>query len=141
MSAEINTSITINASPKQCWDALMDFENYQWNPFIKKIEGKVEVGEQLTVTFEGMVFKPIVLAVQEHRELLWIGKLLVSGIFDGKHRFRFTENQDGTTTFDHSERFTGLLVPIFKKRIDTEFTDSFKAMNLALKSHVENHSG
>ena len=40
MALEIETKIRINASPKQVWDVLIDFERYpEWNPFIKSIKG------------------------------------------------------------------------------------------------------
>ncbi len=56
-----------------------------------------------------------VLSFEPNKELRWLGHLLVTGLFDGEHRFELIDNGNGTTTFRHSETFNGILVPLFKK--------------------------
>ena len=138
MAAEIKTSIVINATPKKIWQVLTDFSAYPfWNPFIKSITGNVKMGEKIKVEFEKMTFKPKVLKYTKNQEFEWLGHLLFSGLFDGKHRFLLIDNGDGTTTFQHSESFKGILVPLFKKKLNTEFKPQFEEMNMALKVLVE----
>ena len=46
-------------------------------------------------------------------------------------------NGDGTTTFNQSEVFSGILVPLFKNKILTDVKEKFEDMNKALKKQVE----
>lgn len=51
MATEIKTEILINAAPEKIWAILTDFDNYpNWNPFIKTIEGRVEIGSKPCTT-------------------------------------------------------------------------------------------
>lgn len=135
---DIKTSITINAKPEKVWEVLTNFSEYSnWNPFIRSIEGDVKVGEKVKVNFEKMTFKPKILKFTKNKELQWIGRLIMPGIFDGKHRFLLIDNQDGTTKVEHSEHFGGVLVPFLKKKLKTETKSDFEKMNLALKAIVE----
>ena len=84
-----------------------------------------------------MDFKPTILALEENKELRWLGKLGLSGVFDGEHKFLLIDNGDGTTTLEHSEKFKGILVPFFKKKLNTDTKAGFEEMNLKLKERVE----
>jgi hypothetical protein len=57
-----------------------------------------------------VTFKPTVLAVEANRELRWLGRLLVPGVFDGEHSLRIEPLEGGGSRFVQSERFTGVLV-------------------------------
>ncbi|MBI3258853.1 MAG: SRPBCC domain-containing protein [Ignavibacteriae bacterium] len=143
MAKEISTEILINASPEKVWLVFTDFSNYpQWNPFIKSVAGEVSIGNTIAVLLEppggkGMTFKPKVLAYEKNKEFRWIGNLLFPGLFDGEHKFELINNGDGTTTFRQSEKFKGILVPLFNKMLDTTTKDAFNLMNLKLKELVE----
>lgn len=138
MKGQINTSINIKASAESIWKILMDFENYSaWNPFIKSINGKVEQGQKIHVEIDGMKFQPRVQVFDRNREFQWLGHLFIPGIFDGQHRFQLEDNGDGTTTFRHSERFSGILVGAMKKMLKEKTTPGFMAMNEALKERAE----
>ena len=143
MDKEINTEIVIKAKTEEVWAVLTDFDNYQkWNPFIKLIKGQMVVGNRITVRLEppgasGMNIRPKVLAFVANKEFRWIGHLLLPGLFDGDHRFELVDNKNGTTTFKQSEKFKGLLIPLFKKMLDINTTNGFKQMNEKLKNIVE----
>lgn len=143
MALNINTQITLQASPEKVWNLLLDFENYpNWNPFIKSLKGKPQVGNQLEALIEGlngkdMTFTPTVLAATPNQELRWLGKLWVKGLFDGEHYFKLQANANGTTTFTHGENFSGLLVPLFKKKLLANTQQGFTKMNEQLKEVVE----
>ena len=140
---EIKAETLINATPKKVWAVLTDFTSYPaWNPFIKSVEGKAEVGNKLTVTImqsgdKGTTFKPKVLTVVPSKELSWLGRLLLPNIFDGEHKFELRSNQDGTTTFRQSEKFSGILVPFFKKQLENNTAKGFEGMNAKLKELAE----
>jgi len=143
MSKEIKTEILIQASPEKVWQVLTDFDHYlQWNPFIKSIEGNVAVGNTIKARIEppgatGMTFKPVVLVYTEAKEFRWLGHLLIKGLFDGEHCFTLIDNEDGSTTFIQSEKFTGVLVPLFSKMLDTNTIEGFRQMNEKLKQEAE----
>lgn len=143
MAKEIITEILIHATPEKVWAILTNFNNYpNWNPFIKSIKGDVKTGNKIAARIEppdanGMTFKPTVLSFETNKELSWIGHLLFTGLFDGEHHFRLIDNKNGTTTFIQSEKFNGILVPLFKKQLDDNTKRGFEAMNKKLKEMAE----
>ena len=143
MKKQIETEIEINASAATVWSILTDFAAHPtWNPFVKEISGTPKVGERLRVFIQpvggkGMVFKPTVIRAEEGRELRWLGRLLIPGIFDGEHFFRIEPISDGRVRFVHGEIFSGVLVGLFAKSLDTGTASGFRAMNEALKKRAE----
>ena len=143
MAIEIKTEILINAQPEKVWAILTNFKSYpNWNPFIKSIIGDVKVGNKITARIEppkakGMTFKPKVLTFETNKELKWLGHLLFAGLFDGEHKFELIDNGNGTTTFKQSEKFAGILVPLFKNQLDDNTKKGFEEMNSKLKELVE----
>ena len=140
MAKQINTSITIKASKEKIWKILTDFEKYpEWNSFIKSVTGEVKVGNQIQIKLQGMTFKPIVLTFKENTELKWLGHLWFKGLFDGEHKFKLTDNGNGTTNFEQSENFSGILVKLFAKSLDKDTKNGFEQMNQELKLRAEKH--
>lgn len=143
MAKEIKTDILIQATPAAVWTVLTDFENYpKWNPFITSISGELKVGNKITARIEppgakGMTFKPTILALETNKKFTWLGHLWFTGLFDGEHSFELIDNGNGTTTFVQSEKFKGILVPLFKKMLDINTIKGFEAMNRALKDVAE----
>lgn len=143
MHYEIRTETTINATPQAVWKVLADLDSYsEWNPFIVSASGVVAVGQRLTNRIQppggkGMTFKPTVTEVAEGRTFEWLGRLGLPGVFDGRHRFELTQTPDGLTHLAHSEQFSGVLVRLLRKSLDTQTRQGFDAMNQALKRRVE----
>lgn len=139
---ELHTEIEINASAENVWRVLSEFAAYpQWNPFIKAISGELAVGARLSVTLQppggrAMTLSPRVRCADVGRELRWLGRVLMPGIFDAEHRF-VLETVNGKTRFIHSERFGGMLVPFFRRMLTVDTRAGFIAMNEALKARVE----
>ena len=144
MKKEIRTEILIAASPEKVWSILTDFKNYpHWNPFIQSLTGEVAVNNTIVVKLtppnsSAMTFKPRVLVFDKNKEFCWLGHLLFTGLFDGQHKFELKNNGDGTTTFVHSEKFSGILVPFLAKMLDNNTLVGFNLMNQKLKELAEN---
>lgn len=142
MAHHLHTEIDIDAAPDAVWAALTDLPAFaDWNPFITSSEGTVAVGQRLVNRMEppngrAMTFKPTVTEVDDGRVFEWLGRLGVPGVFDGRHRFELVPTGAGTRLI-HTEHFTGALVPLMKKRLDTDTVAAFEAMNAALKARVE----
>lgn len=142
MSATVSTRIDINAGPQAVWDVLTDFPAYgEWNPFMDRIDGTPQVGARLVVHLagrggRGTTFRPTVLVATPGEELRWIGRLGPGRLFDGEHSFVLTTNADGTTRLTHAERFTGILVALFRGAT-AKSHGGFEAFNEALRRRVE----
>lgn len=138
----LEKEIIINASAEKVWEILTDFGNWEnWNSFIVKSEGKAEVGTTLTNTFmndgKEMTFKPKVLKAESNKELVWKGKLLMPGIFDGTHGFRIEELGPNQVRFVNYESFKGLLSGMIMKKIHADTEVGFEKMNQELKTQAE----
>ena len=142
MAHSIYTEITIHSTPGRIWSVLMDFPRYaEWNPFIKQISGNPDVGNKLEVIMQPpggsvMKFTPTVLVCQQNKRFKWIGSMGFKGIFDGEHSFEIRDNGDGSCTFMQSERFSGILVPLFKKMLDGKTKEGFVGMNEGLNKQI-----
>ena len=51
-SRDLRHEIEIAASPDRIWEELTNTSDYSWNPFIRRIEGRLAVGEKLQVEIE-----------------------------------------------------------------------------------------
>lgn len=138
----IETKIRIYAPSEKVWEILTDFESYpEWNPFIRVISGEIREGGRLEVKItppdeKEMSFSPIVFRAIPGRELRWIGKFLIKGLFDGQHYFRLEEVDSNSTVLVHGEYFTGLLVGMMSSMLKQTKT-GFEQMNQALKRRCE----
>lgn len=139
----IYTEIKIMAPQHVVWQMLTTFSDYsRWNPFITQIVGTPAMNSQLAVQISPankspMKFKPVITVLEEDRELRWLGRFIMPGIFDGEHIFKLEKIDDQSTRFIQTENFSGLLVPFFYKSIADSTKQGFERMNLALKQVCE----
>jgi hypothetical protein len=84
-----------------------------------------------------MTFKPQVLNAEPNRQLRWLGRLLVPGLFDGEHSFTIQPLEERCVRFVQREEFKGLLVPLFARSLETNTRRGFEQMNRALKERAE----
>jgi hypothetical protein len=138
----ISTSINIHASAKDVWQVLSNFEDYPaWNPFIRNIEGTLQVGSTLTATIQlpdsrPMAFRPKIISYKEGHHLTWVGHFLIPGIFDGEHSFEIHQKSGGVIQFIQKESFKGILIPFMGGMLG-KTKKGFTRMNKALKERVE----
>jgi hypothetical protein len=139
---DLRTEIEINAPSAAVWRVLTDTARYhEWNPFITSLEGKLAVGEDLSVVVSppngsDMRFRPRVLKVEEGVELRWRGVLLAPWLFSGEHFFVLRELSPNRTRLTHGEDFRGFLKRFVGAQLKRT-ADGFVLMNLALKRRVE----
>ena len=143
---ELRSEIEIEAPPESVWAVVTDFAAYPtWNPFIRRISGELREGARLEVQIEppgarATTFKPTVRVVERNRELRWLGRLLVPGIFDGEHSLLIEPRDGGRSRVVQSERFSGVLVGFFRGTL-AKTAGGFEQMNAALEARVEQPSG
>ena len=140
---ELTTSIEFDATPKEVWAVLADLPAYgAWNPFVTEIAGELRPGARLRVHLSpagerGIDLRPTVLVAEPERELRWLGRLLMPGIFDGEHVLEIQQVRPGRVRFLQHERFRGVLVPLLWKKLrDGGTAKGFVAMNEALAARV-----
>ena len=137
-------SIDIDARPERVWQVLTDLPRYpEWNPFILRAEGRVQVGDGLTLRMRPVggraaTLRPTVVDATEPTRLRWKGRLIVPKILDADHEFRIEALPDGRSRLTQDEHFSGLLVPIMARSLDRGTLPAFAAMNAALKERAEN---
>lgn len=144
-SRNIRTEVVINAPADKVWGILLDHQSYpEWNPFIRKISGSTQIGEKLAVTIQSggndpMDFTPKVLVNAKNQEFRWVGKLLVTGVFDGEHYFILEQMDGNQSKLIQGENFTGILSGVFMSMIGEDTEGGFQSMNTALKHRVESN--
>ncbi len=140
---ELHSEIEIQASSERVWQVLTDFSKFaQWNPFIRRVSGEIKTGARLDVYLQptgasGMRFRPTVIKAEQNRELRWLGRLLIPGLFDGEHLFRIEPLGQNRVRFIQNEIFRGLLVPMLARSLDRDTLRGFEEMNRALKATAE----
>lgn len=122
---------------------MTDFPGYgSWNPFIRRIEGELIVGERLRVFARlpcglPMMLWPRVLEYGVERNIRWLGSLLLSGLLAGEHLFMLEPLGKIKVRFVQTEDYSGALLPIMWSWLRDQGHGAFEMMNGALKVAAE----
>jgi len=139
----LKTEIIINAPAEKVWGILFDTSAYpDWNPFIVSVNKNFKPGEKMNIVLQQpdskpMTIKPVVLEVIENKKLRWLGHLGFKGLFDGHHIFELEAQSVNKTRFIHREEFSGILVGLLWKQLNTKTRKGFELMNQSLKALSE----
>jgi hypothetical protein len=142
MKKQLHSEIEIDAPPERVWAVLTDFERYpEWNDFVSSVHGELAEGNRLRVRLtppggRAITMRPRVTVVDPGVAFEWLGHFGVAGIFDGRHRFELRPTAGGTM-FVQRESFSGVLVRLLARMLDTSTAAGFLAMNEALKTRAE----
>jgi hypothetical protein len=132
----------IAAPVETVWAELSAVSEYAaWNPFITTFRGELVEGSRAEVRIappggRPMTFRPTIIAVEPGKRLEWLGRLIMPGIFDGRHSFQLEALTDGTTRLTQAEEFSGFLVPLTGTMLERTRA-GFEAMNEALRVRAE----
>lgn len=142
-SVEITVTTDIDAGAQRTWEILTDTGAYpQWNPFLRRLDGRLEVGSRLLVEFQPdehaapRTMKPRVTAVEPGRGFAWLGRIGIPGLLDGRHRFTVEPVGDGASRLVQHERLAGALVPVFRRLLAVDTPQAFVRMNDALAARA-----
>src|SRR5580698_2505613 len=101
-------NISIRATPERIWNLLTDAAGYtRWNTTVDKVEGKIALGERVTVHAKinpGRAFPVKVTALDAPRRMVWTGRMPL-GLFKGERVFILTQDSE----FTMREEYTGLM--------------------------------
>jgi hypothetical protein len=132
----------ITAPVEFVWAELTAISKYAtWNPFITMFRGDLVQGSRLEIRIEppggrAMTFRPTITEVVDEIRLEWLGRLLVPGLFDGRHSFDLTAVGGSETRLTQVEEFSGILVPLMGTILERTRA-GFEAMNDALRVRAE----
>jgi len=140
---ELKTEIEILCKPDKVWETIKDLSNWSnWNPVVNKMEGKFEVGAELSITMsdskgnDGKKYKSIITEIDEKKGFTFIATMMAKFMFSAERIIELKETQNGTL-FIQKENYTGFMVSLFWGKLSTEALEMLNSMNKALKKEVE----
>ena len=140
---ELYTEIEIQATADRVWQHLTNLDDFHlWNPFILSAQGIVRLGEKVQIHIKppqgkDLSFQTTIIQVEPDRNLTWRGKLIIPGLFDSVHSFTIDPIDNNSVHFSQSEKFSGLIVPLLAKDLNTKLLHGLELMNQALKVRAE----
>lgn len=138
----IHDQIEIDAPVERVWEVFTDFPSFpSWNPFIARLEGRLDPGSRLRVTLRLgrrlMHFRPEVTVVRHGREIRWLVRQAIPGIFDVERAFELEALRPSGTRFAQWEEARGLLAPVVMVVVRRKLAHGYAALNEALKARAE----
>lgn len=143
LSHRVHEQIEIDATPAEVWEVLTDLLGYpEWHPAIVATSGRLAVGARQrevlrTPAGRRLTLRPMLTAVDPGRELTRRGRLLLPGVFTGVHSYLIEPAGPGRVRVTQTERLTGILVPLLRRRLATETREQFRAALDGLAKRVE----
>jgi len=140
---QVQTHIDIEAPASLVWAILADFRTYRrWNPLIRGVLGRPSTGTRIEMQLrseggDNVSVCSTMVRVRELRELRWLERWLVPGLFTSERRFRIESRPEGGVRFHHGEQAWGIMVPLLNQRRRLRAKPGFDAMNNALKQRAE----
>lgn len=137
-SVHVTATTPIATSAEKVWAVLAGTDRYpEWNPFVRRLDGELRVGERIEVDLQLpgrklQTMTPEIVEVSDGRAFQWLGGFGPTGIFDGRHRFEVRPVTAQSCELVHSERLSGILVPFFRSMLTGPTPAAFVAFNDAL---------
>ncbi len=142
--AQVDSSIEAKSSFTKSKSVLFDWKAYpNWNPYIKKIEGKQAVGEKIKVYFNlgfGMTLPLTCKLTRFDTKEGHFAWTVVAGsrhLYWGEHSFSLNKGASGKTEFKQSEKMSGIFGHRYQWLYHAMLKGRFTAMNQAFKERVE----
>ena len=130
----------IVAPPERIWRLLTDAARFpSWNSTVTSIDGEIALGHKLELRVPldpKRTFRPKVTKLVENREMAWSDGF--APMFRGVRTFALTPGAAGVTTFEMTETFSGLMLPMIKRSLP-DFGPAFEtyAADLARAAEKE----
>jgi uncharacterized protein YndB with AHSA1/START domain len=130
----------IAAPPERIWKLLTDAARFpSWNSTVTSIDGEIALGAKLALKVPldpKRTFHPKVTRLVENRAMEWRDGF--APMFRGVRTFALTPGATGVTTFEMTETFSGLMLPMIKRSLP-DFGQAFEtyAADLARAAEQE----
>ena len=138
----LQSELEIQASSNRVWEVLCDFDAYsRWNPFIPYCEGQLQVGAKLRLRMcspgeSGRSLHPTVLSAEPGRDLRWLQRLRLPGLFYHEHYFEIEPLGLKRSRFIQGIQFRGLFERFMVGELSSTIL-GIQLMNHALKYEAE----
>ena len=135
---ECTVSAVIAATPEKIWRLLTDIgDMVRWNSTLTSMEGTAQLGGTVRMRVPeapDRVFAVLVTKYIPEREMVWTqGNRFM---FLGVRTYRLAPGSNGTTTFQMTEVFSGLMLPVAAGRLP-DFKPIFERYAADLKREAE----
>ena len=128
----------IQATPERVWSILTDAGAWPaWDSGVTKVDGRLALGENLTVAVEANPGRPFPVKVVElsaPERMVFLGGM-PAGLFTGRRTYSLVPEGDGTR-FTMREEYTGPLAGMMFKSIP-DLGPSFRRFAEGLKQRAE----
>ena len=132
----------IDASPEQVWALLVDVGSWRdWDSGVDRVDGRVALGEKLTLYATMIRNRPFTVAVTEIRPreaMRWRGGLPL-GLAVIERTYSLDGQEDGSTVLTVREDHTGPLAALQGRRTP-DLNPSFRQFCAGLKTRAERRS-
>lgn len=129
----------IDANPEQVWALLVDVGSWRdWDSGVDRVEGRVALGEKLTLYATMIRSRPFSVTVTELRPgevMRWRGGLPL-GLAVIERTYQLDRQEDGGTMITVREDHTGLLAGLLA-RSTPDLNPSFRQFCEGLKARAE----
>jgi hypothetical protein len=132
----VRVDVDIEATPEKIWSLLTNVADApRWNSTITQIDGRVALGERLTikVPISTRTFNVTVDVFEPHRRLVWSDG---NAVFRGVRTYTLTPTGRGSTKFSMEELFTGFMLPLIRLSLP-DFKPVFEQYAADLKKQAE----
>jgi hypothetical protein len=140
----ISASATIRAPIERVWAILVDTTRYrEWSPFVIDVEGRVAVGETVTLVVAmhpgraPIRQREIIRRWDEGREIRWGVVMGHRWLLEAERHQRLTAISPSETLYETSDAFAGALVPIVFALYREKIQAGFDATARALQQRAE----
>jgi hypothetical protein len=124
---------TIPAAAEVIWAKLTDAAGFaSWNSTVTSVEGRIAVGEKLTIRVPiapGRTFSPKVVELVPNERMVWQDGF--APMFQGTRTFTLTR-RGSSTDFEMVEEFRGLMLPMIRSSLP-DFRPAFDQYALDLE--------
>jgi hypothetical protein len=129
----------IKASPERIWAPITDAPHYpDWNTTVEKVEGRIALGETITLKVKvnpGRAFPIKVTEFRPSERMVWSSGMPL-GLFKGERTYTLTPAGNGETRFHMREEYSGPMLGMIWKSIP-DLGPSFQEFAQSLKRAAE----
>ncbi len=135
----------VSAAPEKVWKVLTGFEEYRdWNPFLQKIDGPLELEAPLNISMAGLPSKRqrfSVSGIVQNKYFSFTAVSVLGGWwYHSEHVFRIVLQNGGSIEFVNEAYCHGLSLKFSKNKLSGLLRKGMAAMNNALKRRCEVNS-
>lgn len=140
---ELTTEIQISSTPQEVWKKITNLPDWpSWNPTVNKVKGKLGLEEKINFTMsnsqgnDGKKYSATITRINEQKGFTYVAVMINKFLFSVERIIEIKESEEGVI-FSQKERYSGVLVGLFWKKMKEDALPMIESMNRALKKELE----